>query len=157
MPAGSKVSLLEAQWVGEDTAQGSRPGRGNDWHPRKHGRSAYVESVSWSKPHRRRRLFSRTTREVGELFESHANEWRAATMFESNLERRFLQGSYQKIIGLGPDVLPWIIRDLKQGGHHWFWALTAIVGDDKADGCETAESAAAAWIAWGVEMGLVDG
>ena len=36
--------------------------------------------------------------------------------------------AYQQIIGMGWEVLPLILRDLKESKADWFWALTAITG-----------------------------
>jgi hypothetical protein len=38
--------------------------------------------------------------------------------------------AYQRIIGMGPRVVPLILRELRRKPDHWFWALTAITGQD---------------------------
>jgi hypothetical protein len=56
--------------------------------------------------------------------------------------------SYQHIIGLGPAAVPLIIERLRDEADHWFWALKAIVGEDKAAGATTVKEAARRWIEW---------
>lgn len=151
-------SLLEDSWdVG--SAEAVRwTNSGAAWVAKKHSRSNYIETAeAFTRFSRRPRPQLRTSREVGLLFHSYANDWRAATMFESNIEKKVLHSSYQKIIGLGPDVLPFILQELARDQGHWFWALAAIVGEDKAQGCTTVQEATRAWISWGVQVGLADG
>ena len=61
-------------------------------------------------------------------FELHANKWKSDTEFLSSVQQTVLHPSYQRIIGMGPDVLPFILRDLEKKPAHWFWALHAITG-----------------------------
>jgi hypothetical protein len=151
-----KAALLEDEWETPDPALTNRPDLGSEWIPRKHARSLYVESAAaYWRMRRRRPHGPRSSRDVGELFHSYASEWRADTMFESNLDKKILHSSYQKIIGLGPEALPFILRDLINNGGHWFWALAAIAGEDKAEGSATVDEAVELWKAWGIEMGLM--
>jgi len=89
------------------------------------------------------------------LFENLADKWTAATAFESVVTRMAIHPAYQRIIGLGPTAVPLILRRLQREPLQWFWALTAITGEDPAEGQTTADGAAAAWIEWGRERGLV--
>jgi hypothetical protein len=102
------------------------------------------------------RTFKRSDDEVAEEFAALANEWRGATAVESGLERIILNSAYQRIIGLGPQALPHILRDMKETRDHWFWALMSIVGEDKAVGQTSVGAAVEAWLAWGREAGLID-
>jgi len=87
-------------------------------------------------------------------FDALLNVWKAETQFLSgaNIE---LHPAYQRIIGLGKPALPFILRDLKATGDHWFWALEAITGEDPAMGTNSIPAAAAAWIHWGERHGLI--
>ena len=63
--------------------------------------------------------------------------------------------SYQRIIGLGPKVVPLILVELQKETNHWFWALEAITGENpvpKEDAGDV-EASARAWIAWGKKNG----
>jgi hypothetical protein len=102
------------------------------------------------------RTFRRSDEEVADEFSLLVNEWREATAIESGLERIILNSAYQRIIGLGPQALPHILRDIEETRDHWFWALTSIVGEDKAAGQTSVGAAVEAWLAWGREAGLIN-
>lgn len=76
-----------------------------------------------------------------------ADEWQAQTSYLSNVTAH---PNYQKIIDLGPDVVEWIIRELKREPDHWFHALKAITGadpvppDDRGNMTKMRE----AWLKW---------
>ena len=38
--------------------------------------------------------------------------------------------AYQSIIRMGPAVVPLILRELQREPDYWFWALTAITGEN---------------------------
>jgi hypothetical protein len=94
--------------------------------------------------------------EVHRLFRELAAEWRTRTALDSNIQRKVLDHAYQRIIGLGPQVVPCILDDLARSPDHWFWALTALVGQDVAAGQMSVRSAAEAWLAWGRQVGIVE-
>lgn len=100
------------------------------------------------------RPFRRTDSEVAARFAELAGQWREATATESSLDRMVMHPAYQQIIGLGPQALPCILRDLARKPGRWAWALTAITGADPAAGCDTLEDAAAAWLEWGRGAGV---
>jgi hypothetical protein len=99
----------------------------------------------------------RSDLEVEQIFNTLSALWLRETKIESDPERIVFHPAYQRIIGLGPQVLPFILRDLKQYHHHWFWALTALTGEDPAEGQITVGGAAEAWLAWGRNHRLADG
>jgi len=86
-----------------------------------------------------------------EEFQQLANRWKRETAFYSNLSKIVLHADYQRIMAMGPDVIPLILRDLSQKPAHWFWALHNLVraGQDPAEGLTTIEEARQAWLAWG--------
>jgi hypothetical protein len=61
-------------------------------------------------------------------FNVAATRWKEETKYLSSLTAILLHPSYQRIIGLGPDVVPFVLRDLADTGAHWFWALQALTG-----------------------------
>jgi len=91
-----------------------------------------------------------------EEFQSLVREWREGTAYISNLEKIVMHPAYQRIIGLGRNALPFILRELRQKPDHWFWALKAINGSDVAEHSQTIELAAARWISWGVSNGIIE-
>lgn len=82
-------------------------------------------------------------------------EWKSATESTASVLSKFMHPSYQRIIGMGPSVLPLILESLNESLDHWFWALSAIAGEDPAAGLETLEEAREAWLAWGRERNLL--
>src|SRR6266542_6514016 len=67
---------------------------------------------------------------VDHVFQELAQQWEAETAYLSSIHEMVLNAAYQRIIGLGPLVLPSLLRDLKQTGRFWFWALAAITGEN---------------------------
>lgn len=86
---------------------------------------------------------------VRHQFEELADIWRRETRGAPFLITRVTHWAYQRIIGLGPKVLPLILRELERETDHWYWALNAISGEDPAEGVEDFEEAAARWLEWG--------
>jgi hypothetical protein len=90
-----------------------------------------------------------TPEQIKERFDRDAAQWKQETLYASTLfDMTQTNPSYQRIIGLGPAAVPLIIDRLRQEPDHWFWALNAIVGDDKAKGAQTMPEAAQRWIEW---------
>ena len=48
----------------------------------------------------------------------------------SSVREIVLHPAYQQIIGMGPRVLPFILRELEHKPAHWFWALRSIAQED---------------------------
>jgi hypothetical protein len=96
-----------------------------------------------------------------EEFHSLMKEWKkerkTISSFSGDVAR---QPSYQRIVGMGPVAVPFILQqlqeELKTGEpDHWFWALWAITGADpipeKSQG--RIFEMAKAWLTWGERMG----
>lgn len=88
-------------------------------------------------------------------FEDLADTWEAETDFESVVIRKAMHPAYQRVIGLGRPAVPLILRRLQREPRQWFWALTAITGENPAADHSTAEAAADAWLDWGHKRGLI--
>jgi hypothetical protein len=89
------------------------------------------------------------------LFENLADQWELDTAFESVVTRQAMHPAYQRIIGLGRPAVPLILRRLQREPRQWFWALTAITGEDPAAGNSSPAAAAEAWLRWGWSRGLL--
>jgi hypothetical protein len=65
--------------------------------------------------------------------------------------------SYQRIIGLGPDVIPYILKELEQNGGHWFWALQALTGENPVadEDAGRIRKMKEVWLNWGREKGYI--
>jgi hypothetical protein len=94
---------------------------------------------------------------VSATFYASLNIWKQETEFFSSLTDILLHPAYQRIIGLGPEVVPFILRELADHGGHWSWALKALTGADPVapenEGRTRAMSAA--WLQWGQSRGLI--
>ncbi len=84
-----------------------------------------------------------------ERFDALTDEWIGATRLSSSVTETSMHPAYQRIIGLGPDVLPFILEDVESGELHWGWALQALTGHDAAAHAATLHEARHAWIRWG--------
>ena len=58
------------------------------------------------------------------------DEWIADTQYSSSGTEITNHVAYQRIIAMGQDVVPLIIRELRKRPAHWFWALFIITGHD---------------------------
>jgi hypothetical protein len=65
---------------------------------------------------------------IKEEFQRLAAEWDKAVAYHSSTTVRNNHPAYQKIIGLGPAVVPLLLRDMEENHTHWFYALRQITG-----------------------------
>lgn len=91
------------------------------------------------------------------IFRSLAEKWKDETKLYSSFTDIVLHPAYQRIIGLGGDVVPLILRDLHQNGGHWFWALEALTGQNPCteEDAGRVKKMTQAWLTWGKENGLI--
>jgi hypothetical protein len=92
--------------------------------------------------------------ELAETFHRLAEEWRQETLIDSSIQRRVMHPAYQRIIGLGRPAVPLILAELERRPDYWFWALTAITGDDPAREETTLQGAQERWLEWAREKGM---
>jgi hypothetical protein len=92
-----------------------------------------------------------------QAFETLAAKWRRETIMLSSSSEKVLHPAYQRIIGLGPAVIPLVLRELEQHGGHWFWALRALTGENpvKPEDVGQVRKMTEAWLEWGKQWGLV--
>ncbi len=88
-------------------------------------------------------------------FRRLADQWLRETEHVSSIKQACMHPAYQRIIGLGPAVVPYLLRELEQAPDHWFWALHAITGADPARTEDSVEGARIAWLKWGGEKGYL--
>jgi len=90
---------------------------------------------------------------IREQFARLAAEWRTESGTSSNMVKIHLHPSYQRIIGMGPVVLPLIFDDLNRSPDFWFWALRAITGDDPvpAEHAGDLNAMTRDWLSWARE------
>ncbi len=65
--------------------------------------------------------------------------------------------AYRKIVELGVDVVPVLLRELQAAPDHWFWALEEITGENPVDFQDRGrlDAMSAAWIRWGKARGII--
>jgi hypothetical protein len=97
-------------------------------------------------------------RQLAQVFEQLAATWRADTLYLSSTTEIATHPAYQRIIGLGPQVIPLILGELQKQPDHWFWALRALTGEDPVPPADAGRvpAMAAAWLKWGRENGWIE-
>ena len=90
---------------------------------------------------------------VDQLFQELVERWKRDTMHSSSVTRMVVHPAYLRIIGLGPDALPLLLRELRERPDHWLVALNAITGTDPAPEGASFNQAVAAWLEWGEREG----
>ncbi len=88
-------------------------------------------------------------------FRQLAERWRRDTEFCSSLTEIVLHPAYQQIIGMGRAAIPLILEELQREPDHWFWAVTAITGEDPVSPIARGHVPAMtdAWLTWARENG----
>jgi len=86
-----------------------------------------------------------------------AAEWKRSRGVASSITRLAMLPPYQRIIGKGKDAVPFLLRELAREPDHWFWALTAITGENPVpeQAAGDLQAMARAWIAWGTARGYI--
>lgn len=100
---------------------------------------------------------SRQRDNVAILFCTLKDEWLSSVSHLSSVTAICMHPAYQKIIGMGKEAVPFILRDLNAHLNHWFWALNAITGaapvlpEDRGK----VKAMATAWLEWGRANGHI--
>lgn len=92
-----------------------------------------------------------------ERFQRLAAEWKEQSRHMSNTAQMAMLRSYQKIIGMGPDAVPFILEELQREPGLWFWALETITDEnpDPPEATGKVRQMAQAWVEWGKQRGLI--
>ncbi len=131
------------------------PARGDEW---RHGVSLDSAGVAEQLMSARRHLAQPVSRQtVEQIFGELAATWKAETMYESSASTLASNPSYQRIIGLGRDAVPLLLRSLKTSPDPWFAALSAITGADPVLPTDRGDVVRMtdAWLRWGIERRLL--
>lgn len=93
--------------------------------------------------------------EVERRFKKLSTKWKAETILMSSVEDMAMNRNYQRIIGMGPAVVPFILKSMKTKPDFWFWALRAITGADPVskENLGDLQKMSAAWLKWGAAKG----
>lgn len=89
-------------------------------------------------------------------FQLQAEEWKRDMRFCSSPEIAAAHPSYQRIIGMGPEAVPLILREMQAEPGLWFDALMAITGEQPIAESHAGdiEAMTADWISWGRRNGF---
>ena len=82
-------------------------------------------------------------------FEMLSAKWKKETRPHSSLSLIYTHPAYQRIIGMGRDGLPFVLKDLSENPARWFYALKLMAGTDVANGISKFEDARETWLKWG--------
>ena len=77
-------------------------------------------------------------------------QWKRETRFLSSLDKICTHTAYQRIIGMGEKVLPFIFCELETDPAHWFWALSAITGENPVQSYQRGnlKEMTRVWVEW---------
>lgn len=94
---------------------------------------------------------------VESVFKSEARKWKDETYHFSSMDRMVLHPSYQRIIGLGPAVVPLILQELASDSDQWFWALRSITGENPVpkEHRGKLDLMTKDWLEWGARRGYL--
>ena len=84
-----------------------------------------------------------------------AENWKYETASLSSITKKTIHKDYLKIIEMGQDVLPFILRSLLEDTDHWFVTLKKISKEDPIPAGATFPDAVNGWLKWGQEKGLI--
>lgn len=93
--------------------------------------------------------------ELETIFKGLAKAWKEGTFGCSITTRRYAHSSYQAILVLGPDVVPFMLRELQERPDWWFEALKALTKADPTKPTDNFNDAVKAWLNWGREQRLL--
>jgi len=93
-------------------------------------------------------------------FAELTERWQRETRGLSAIDDIAMHPAYQRIMALGKPALPLILRELERKPHHWFWALTMIVGEKYSpvppEHAGRVSAMRADWLQWGRDSGIID-
>jgi hypothetical protein len=95
------------------------------------------------------------TESAAEKFRRLAAAWLAETAYVSSSSDLVAHPAFQEIVGMGPAVIPLLVRELENRTGHWQRALRRITGADPVPQGDRGnlDKAAEAWLRWGWQQG----
>ena len=98
-----------------------------------------------------------TTVSIETEFRKLAEQWYQETAANPSITAKLMHPAYLQIIGLGPKVVPYILRELQQRNDHWFLALKSLTRENPVELEQRGRMSkmAEAWIRWGRSKGYV--
>ncbi len=92
---------------------------------------------------------------VEHRFQRLAGVWLAETAYVSSSSDLTAHPAFLEIVGMGPAVIPLLLRELENRTGHWHRVLRRITGADPVppENRGNIGKAAEAWLRWGREQG----
>ena|SRR6266849_1684667 len=93
--------------------------------------------------------------ELEQRFRDLVASWKRDRGPYSSSARLAEHPAYQQIVGMGPEVIPFLLRELEREPDHWFRALHALTGANPVPAASQGKvrEMAAAWLRWGRDQG----
>jgi hypothetical protein len=92
---------------------------------------------------------------LAEEFPNLVRQWKEETFFISSLGKQFTHPAYVRIMAMGKEGIPLVLREMQNSQDNWFYALKFMAGKDIAAGIENFEDAKAAWLEWGYSKNYI--
>jgi len=94
---------------------------------------------------------------VKDQFDALVSIWKTKSRFMSDPIRMIELEEYQRIIKLGRDTIPLLLRELRQNPDHWFHALEQLTGETPVNLEHAGQIRAMAddWVQWGKQQRLI--
>ena len=98
------------------------------------------------------------TEGLRDAFRDLTETWKRETLGTSLTHRIAEHPAYQRIIGMGPAVVPLILEDLAATGGHWYTALHTVTGARPVptEHRGRLRKMRDAWLRWGIDEGIID-
>ena len=90
-------------------------------------------------------------------FEDLVHTWRSGVENLSSATAIAMHPAYQRVIGLGPSVIPLLLEELEARPDMWFHALSALTGVNPVPSSSRGNirAMADAWLYWGRSEGYI--
>lgn len=94
---------------------------------------------------------------VEKTFDELAEKWKKETAIYSTTLHITRNDNYIGIIALGPEVVPYILRDLEKETNHWFVALNFLTKENpvQRENIGKIEKMRLDWLSWGKAKKLI--
>ena len=127
-----------------------------DWAGQEEGQQSKIQHVALLKLELAE-AFAEAESQLAQEFRNLAETWKSETAHISSISQIVMHPCYQKIIKMGLDVVPLLLKDLQETKSFWFWALTSITEEDPIapEDAGNVPKMTDAWLRWGRERGLI--
>lgn len=93
--------------------------------------------------------------DIASVFRRLADQWYDEVGGISTSRGKFTHPAYRKILELGEDAVPFILKELLGDEGHWFQALRILTRENPAATATNYDEAVQAWLSWGHLRGKI--